>query len=227
MVESQQQVDLDEIQAAAERAVEQGAAIQQQVRDITLRALSQGQLDTQQIRSVVQAVMEGVSHGAERQGVQVREALSQSLAGLDEALLKSAEASKLAIQEAAGRVEEFTLQDMKRALDDLLALEGLFFETVGHVAQESGRLVREVLEELLTHAQNSGTGVGERVAEAVEPLRTLLEQTSRNALAIGAGTVRTVSGQIARVASGILAGFADALQEGRKGESTSTEKGPG
>jgi len=209
--EAQQETHL-QTEEASRQAVERGENIQQQVRDITLKALSEGHLDGQRIQGVVRAVIQGATEGAEKRGGQSRQALQAAMAGVDEALAKSAEASRLAIEEAAGHLKDFGSQDLKRALDDLLALEDLFLDTVTEVARASKETLKETLDDLAQHARNSGTAVGGLASDTAEALSRGLKQTLRDTVSNGGDAVMQRAAQLSRAAAGFLEGIADSLQ---------------
>lgn len=215
----EQEVDTREVKEATRTATERGESIRKDVRDITLKALSQGRLDTKKVTQVVRAVLEGASIGAEAKGDRVKGALTDAMAGIDEALAKSAEASKLAIEETAGHVKDFTSHDLKQAGDDLLTLEKLFFDTVHDVAKGTDATVKEALSDLVRHAQQSGTSVGKTSADAVTSLNQKLGNTLKDTASASAHATLEVGVHIANAAAGILEGIADTLQPGNKRES--------
>ncbi len=153
-------IETSEVKAASQSAVERGEAIRDDVRDITLKALSQRHLDRDKIRQVVHAVTEGASIAASSKGGQAKDALQDAMTGVDEALSISAEASRLAVEEAAGHIKDFGKQDLKRALDDLQTLEGMFLDTVSEVSKGTDELIRATLNDMVEHARHSGTAVG-------------------------------------------------------------------
>ena len=205
----------------ARAAVEDGKNINETVRDITLEALSDGHLDGQKIREVVQAVLQGASLGAQEKGNRAEQALREAMAGVDEALAKSAEASKLAIEEAAGRIKEFGSQDLKHGLNDLRALEGMFLDTVKNIAQASDGTARELLNDMEQHARNTGTAVGTVVKTAVEQLSGKLEKDVRESVTADTDTALKVGKQLSQAAAGFLEGIAETL---KKTGSTEKEK---
>ena len=142
-------------EAAARAAVEEGENIHEAVRDITLEALSDGHLDVKKMREVVQAVLQGAGIGTKKKGAQAGQSLREAMAGVDEALARSAEASKLAIEEAAGHIKDFGTQDLNRALDDLRTLEDMFLDTVRNIAKASDDTVRDSLSDLAQHARKA------------------------------------------------------------------------
>jgi hypothetical protein len=192
---SEKEVDTQEVKQAVRSAIERGESIREDVRNITLNALSKGKLDVKKINQVVRAVMEGASMGADSKGTQVKDSLSESMAGMDQALAKSAEASRLAVEEAASRLKDFGKQDLKRALDDLLTLEDMFLDTIKKIAKESNEVVGGTLNDLVQHARNSGTAVGKSSNEIVETLNRELGQNLAAAGILG-GIAETLEAKV-------------------------------
>jgi len=220
--EQKQEVDTESVKEAARQATETGESIQTEVRDITVKALSQQSLDREQIKQVIHAVMEGVGIGAKAKGGQVKEALSESMAGLDEALEMSAQASKLALEEASGHLKEFGKQDLKQATDDLLALEEMYLDTLKRVAKGSDEIIGSTLNDLIQHARNSGTAVGKRSREIVSTLNHELEHTLSESVSAGTDAAVKVASQLTHAAAGFLEGIAQTLDS--KGKNTTSDK---
>jgi len=211
--------DIQDVKEAARKTVEQGSDIRNEVRNLTLKILSQGNLDVEKMSQVVRAVIEGASIGAEAKGTQVKDALLDTMAGMDEALAKSAEASKLAIEEAAGHLKDFSSHDLKRAVDDLLTLEKLFFETIQDVAKGSNEMIRGTLNDLINHAQQSSSSVGITSSNVVTSLNQKLGNTLKDTVSASAHASLETGAHIANTAAGILEGIADSLQTANKGKS--------
>lgn len=205
---------------AARAAVEDGENIHEAVRDITLEALSDGHLDGQKMREVVHAVLQGASIGAKEKGTQAEQSLREAMSGVDEALASSAEASKLAIEEAVGHIKDFGSHDLKRALDDLLALEDMFLDTVKNIARISDDTAKDVLSDLAQHARNSGTTVGKAATKVVERLSRQQGQNVRESVTAGTDTAMKVGTQLSHAAAGFLEGIAETLKK----KSGSTKK---
>lgn len=195
----------------ARAAVEQGKDIRDEVRKITLAALRRGRLDAKEMRRVVRSVMHGASLGVTDAGDKSRQAMSEALAGIDEALAKSAEATKLAIEEAAGRLREYSKRDLERAFDDMRAIEGMFLDTVKNVAENSAGAARGILQDLWRHAKDSGTTAGATATAAITVLEQKLGRTLREVAAAGTETALSASVTLAEAAAGFLSGIADTL----------------
>ena len=150
---NQKQSDTTEIKSAVSTVVEKGENIREQVRNITLNALSEKHLDLKEIKQVIHNVIQGASSGVTGNQTQVKEALTEAVSGVDEALEKSAEASKLAIEEAASKVKDFGKHDLTRAVDDIVILEELFLDTIKEVAEGTNQLAQDNLHDFLQHAK--------------------------------------------------------------------------
>jgi hypothetical protein len=168
---------------------------------------------------VIHAVMEGASIGAESKGERAKGALTDAMAGMDEALAKSAEASKLAIEEAASHVKDFSSHDLKRAQEELLTLEKLFLDTVHDVARGTNEMVQGSLSDLANHFKQSGTNVGKASSDAVRSLNQKLGNVLKGTVSAGAHATLEVGAHIANAAAGILEGIAETMQSGSKNKS--------
>ena len=100
---AQPKLSTEQIKSAASESLQRGGDISDRVRDLTLRVLTDRRFEPGQVREVVRAITEGISLGAAKRSGELRQALSQALSGLDDALMISAEASHLALQELASK----------------------------------------------------------------------------------------------------------------------------
>jgi hypothetical protein len=202
-----------EITSAASDSVREGGDIRTRVRDLTLRGLQNRQLEMAEVREVVKAVAEGVSLGAEQRAGEVKQALAEALSGLDDALAKSAQATHLALRELLSQGKDFTDQDLKRALEDLRITEQAFLDTLGQVADAAGDRIRQELKDAVEHVRRSGTDTGASVKTTLNELGNRLTATLQAGKTSGQEAAHTVSSRLAALASGILAGMAEALRE--------------
>ena len=199
--------DLQQVRNIVQQAVEKNEDVQAAVRDITLKALGKGELDRERITSVAEAVMAGAGDAVAKGGERLKESLSETAAGLEQALIQAADAFRLAIEEAAGRINEFSSGELKRSVSDLDSLEDIFVETLQRTAKNGGEIVRGIAEDLATHAHNSGTSVGRHVAENMESLQNRLRELGADT----AGAGEAAASRISQIARGILAGAGEAL----------------
>ncbi len=196
------------VEDAIRAAVDSGSDIYQKVQAITLKALTEHELDLDNIKSVVQSAGKGINAGLVSQNEQTQEIFKQAARALDDALAKTAEASKLAIEEATSRVSDFSHDEVSNATDALKTLESLFIETLQTVAQSGNQVVRNIVEDFITHTQRSGTAVGKQTLLALDALKELPALGKDN---IVSSTLATTSA-LAQIGSGILLGIAESLQ---------------
>ncbi|MDH5546530.1 MAG: hypothetical protein OEZ43_13125 [Gammaproteobacteria bacterium] len=205
--------NIQQTQDAAREAVEKDVDIQQTVRDITLKALTERQLDKEGIKAVIGAVTTGVTQGVEANKDKMNTSFKQALSGMDEAVAKSAQAAKLAATEAMGKVSDFADHEFKETLSQLENLEDLFIDTVNAAAQQAGKLANESFRDLTSHLKNSGSDAGRQAKEAAEQLRQQLTTAGKEGMEAAMKAGKQAGNQIAQIASGILAGMADALKK--------------
>lgn len=203
----------EEIKQAASASVEEGVDIRAKVRDLTLRALKTRKLSTEEIRPVINAVTEGISVGAAKRAGEVKSALSEGLAGMDEALTKAAEATRLALEQMTSHAKDFSESELDWALVNLKRLEEEFLDTVSVVADSAADKIKQELKDLVVHARRAGTDTGAKVAETVSTLGNKVSATLHEGKVVGKDAAREMSARLASLASGILAGMADALHE--------------
>ncbi|MGR8978690.1 MAG: DUF6781 family protein [Gammaproteobacteria bacterium] len=198
----------NQVEKEVRETVESGVDIYERVRTITLKALTERTLDTDNIKSVMEAVLKGMSDGISRNYDPAKHAFTQSADALDDALTKTAEASKLAIEEAASKMDEFSEHDFKQAFEDLKSLEEMFLETVENAGRQSNETFSKIAEDFISHARRNGTAVGKQSQIILESLNNL-RLSGQDAVISGA--VATTSA-LAKIASGFLAGIAESLK---------------
>ena len=99
---------------------------------------------------------EGISIGADKSGKEVRHALAEAFAGMDQAMSKAAQAASLAMKEMTERGREFSQTELKQGLDNMRSMESDFLDSVRQVSKSTAGTVKSEWQELLTHAQRSG-----------------------------------------------------------------------
>ena len=194
-------------------SVQQDKDIRSRVRDATLRALNSRSLDTKEMKSIIKSVTEGINLGLSKRAGEIKTALSEAMAGLDEALMKSAEATHLALRQLTSQGKDFTDHELKDALENLKSLEKEFLSIISQVAQGASSKIKQEMNDLITHARRAGTDTGAKVAEAVTEFGGRVKTSLDDGATVGKEAAREVSKRLAVITSGILSGLADALHE--------------
>jgi len=205
MTETNQHHDVKD---AVRTAVKSGDDVHQQVKDITLKALTKGRLDVENIKNVTEAVSKGINEGMTSHGEHGKDVFIHAVTALDDALAIAVEASTLAIEEAASRVTDYSEHDLNDAIKDLQDRESLFLDTLEKVAKDSNQVVVDIVSDFIAHSRQSGTGVGEQALIALDALKDLPKISKDIILSSTAATTST----LAQIASGILLGIAESLQ---------------
>lgn len=205
---------MHQVESEVRETVESGADIYERVRTITFKALTERTLDIDNIKSVVEAALKGISDGMSNHYEPAKHAFKQSTDALDDVLTKTAEASKLALEEAASNVSDFSSHDFKQAAEDIKSLESLFLETMEKVARNSNETVSGIAGDFISHARQNGTSVGKQSRIILDSLDNL-RLTGQNAVITGAVATTTA---LAKIASGFLAGIVESLDSEKSGK---------
>jgi hypothetical protein len=190
------------LRKAAEESMRRGDDIRRRVHDVTLQALKTHRFDREAIREVVRAVSEGVSAGAQPGTSGLRDRLADAFRGMDEALTKSVHAGRDALKQMASTGRGFSEHELKQGVAGLRKIEHDFVETVEQVASSANERLRPELKEALRQTLHAGTETGRQAAK----LMTEFTLT-------GIEMAGEFSARFANLASGVLAGMADALQQ--------------
>ena len=205
-------IDTRKIERDVEAAV--GAdteAIAERVRAITLAALTEGRLDAQALRGVMNAVLEGAQKGAMPVDAERSAAFKEAMRGLDEAMASAAQATQLAMQEAIGRSAEFSREGLRQSLEPFSSLENDLIGALADAARKTTGEARATLTELAEHMRHSGTAAGARVRDAAAELARASSSLAWSQVEGGMQTLRNQADLLASLAAGVLRGFADRL----------------
>ncbi len=208
-----QQPSEEYLKQAAAEAVRQGVDIRSKVHDLTLLALRQRRFDGKGVRDVIRAVTEGIATGAQDGSSGMRQVLADGLKGMDQALGKSAEAGAAALKQLAAAGKGFSDNELKTALASLKRLEHDFVSTVGHVADAAGTQVQPSLREALGAMTRTGTETGRQLAHVMNEFAHRFTIASIDATIAGLDAAGEFGTRFANLASGILSGVADALEQ--------------
>ena len=192
-------------------------AIRQRVRDLTSQVLEQGRVDTGAVADIVRAVTGQRAAPPQVSDAEAREVFADAVRELDEALLNSANATHAALQQLAARGKDFTTNDLKEALASLRTLEEDYVAAADCIAEAMSGNLRREMTELAGHAQAVGAEASARAAGIMGEFASRMGESATS----GLQTMRGTSIRMALLASGVLAGVADALRdraETRKGK---------
>ena len=214
-----------ELEEDVRNSIAGGGNVQEEVRDLTVKALSKQKRDTESLRHVIASVLKGVDEGMQQKiqqtsasGQTIMEPVREAVAGLDSALAHLAATSKLALEEAAGRAQKFSNEDLRRVRTDLESMETLFLDTLERSASATQDLIRETLSDLATHARRNGTAVGSQLKDTLTAFSQQMTAVGQTQLEAGVELTHAITNLMREAASDALAGIAERVKpEGGRG----------
>ncbi len=214
--------DMEALEAEVREAVANGSHIQDTVHRLTLKAMNAQRVDLDSLQRIITAVMQGVHDGASQQLQQAtsqahaaKTQITEAVAGLDSALARFAEASKLAIEEATGQAKKFSDTELARTRSDLESLESLFLETLHHTATAAQGLIADVLLDISHHAKNTGTNVGSQLKETLATFAQQIASVGHSQVEVGASLAQKTADFVSKSANGVLSGIKDQSKTGK------------
>ena len=206
-------VTVDEVlQKLAHESVRRGDNLRTTVRDLTLKGLQARELSLGQIRQVVRSVASGVNLGAAAGNVDVEKTLGAALNGMDDAVLKAVEASRMALDRLLGGGADFENSRLKKSLSQLERMEDEFLRSVRQAAGSAGDKVKAQWSGILKNTRLAGTGTGAEVAATLEGYARQMQDQLRQNREVGLKAAHMLSQNIATLASGILIGLAEGMR---------------
>ena len=202
------------LKAMVVEAVKRQAQIRSSVRDITLKALQVRELGLSQINNVVRKVTEGVNAGLGDK-VDVKKALADAFAGMDDALLKVVEANQVALTKLTEGGASFEESSVKKALDELEKLEDRFRDGITQGTQEAGARLTQQWASVLDKIPHGGTDTGARVVQTIAGHAQQVQDAMSQSREAGQKVAHTLTQNYATLVSGVLMGLSEAMQQGK------------
>ena len=204
--------DVDQVlRSLASQSIKQGSNVRAAVRSLTLKSLQQRELTLEQIRKVLRSITEGVTLGAAKRETKVEKVLADTVAGMDDALLRAVQASNVALHRLTGEGYDYKDSNLKQVLDELERLEDEFLQSIVNAADSAGEKIRVPWERVLKQTKVSGTKTGTQVASTLRDYAKRAQAAMREQREMGFKTAHLLSQNFATLASGILIGMSEGL----------------
>ena len=205
-------IDVDQVlKSLASQSVKQGRNVRVTVRDLTLKALQQRELTLDQIRKVLRSIIEGVNLGVAKRETTIEKALSDTLAGMDDALLKVVQATNVALRRLTGEGYDYEDSNLKQALDELEKLEDEFLRSIVKATDSASEQIKAPWDRLLKKTKVSGTATGTQVALTIRDYAKRAQTAMREQRETSFKTAHLLTQNFATLASGILIGMSEGL----------------
>ncbi|HKB59121.1 MAG TPA: DUF6781 family protein [Gallionellaceae bacterium] len=217
--------ETETLEEEVRKAVEGGLDVRDKVRQVTLRIMRERSFDIDSLRQTVTAVLRGARAGAQsRLGEpaddqdKARGSLREAVSGLDAALAQFAEAAKLAVEEARGKAETYSREDLARARADLEKLEKMYVESLQQAASAAKGTAGEILSDLASHARINGSAVGRQMKDTVSSIAREIGAAGSARLDAGLHLARDTADHMRKLAAEALNSLADRVHPGGAGE---------
>jgi len=195
---------------------QQGAQLKQAVSRATLAGLQGRELTLKNIRSALKAVSDAASQGAAKNvGVDAEALLEQTVAGMDDALLKAVDANRVALQQLVAQGADLREKHLKKALDDLDRFEDTLFATLKKTAESAGAPLAGAWGQVLEKMQAGGTQAGAKAATTAEQMAQQMQTAMRSSRAASMRAAQAMAESYTAMVSGVLIGMSEALQSGK------------
>jgi hypothetical protein len=210
-------MDADEVlKATARESVKQGENLRTAVRELTLNALRGRELTLGEIKRVVRSVTEGVNAGAASSKADAEEVVTEAFAGMDEAVLKAVQANHMALQQLASQGQSLRQSHFRNALDQLEQLEDQFLATVKDAAKKGSKRVKDQWAMVLQQKESAGTQTAAQIERTLEEFGDRMHEAVKQQRRTALKAAEVMAENFNTLASGILIGMTEGLQQGRK-----------
>lgn len=210
------QDEMAKLESDVREAITHGGDVKEAVRQLTLKAMNAKSLDPTSLGRIAAAVMQGVHDGAQHkleyaseQSQAAKTQITHAVSGLDTAFAQFAEASKLALQEAAGKAQQFSHADLTKTRADLETLEDLFMDVLQRSASLAKGIIAETLNDLLAHAKRNGTTIGAQLQETLATFTHHISSVGHAQFEAGLQLTQATADLLHKIATGVLTGVAE------------------
>lgn len=197
-----------------QKAIIHDGDIENTVRDLTLKAMHANGIELESLQKIATAVLKGIQEGAQEKIVRASEQssaaksqITQAVAGLDSAFAQLAGASKLALEEAAGKAKQFSEDELTETRANLEKLENIFLDTLKQTTTAAQDVISDVFKDLLTHAQHNGTTVGKQLKDTLAVFTHQMASTGRTQFEAGVKLTQTTVDLLYKISTGVLSGI--------------------
>ncbi len=202
------------IERFASASAQQTEQLRKFVHDATVQALQGRELSLANIRKVVSAVAEAASAGAVKNAAgNVESLLDQVVAGLDDALLRTVQANRVALQQFVDRGVSLRDSQLKKAMSDLEKLEDTMIAAIKKGAGAADGSLAGPWSQVLEKINLGSTRTGSSVAGTVEQLTTQVTSALRQGRATGLKAAQALAESYTALVSGVLMGMHDAMSQ--------------
>jgi len=200
---------------AAKRAEEiaaEGEDVRERIRTAVVDAMTNREGLAEDLSNTTQAVLDGAVEGVRNLAPEQQDStLRQVVDGLGDALSRSANATRFALEEARSRGESFAREDIDRAMQDLRTLEEMFVNLVDRTARRAGDELSGQFTDLSEHARRTASNIRPSIESALSEAGSHPVKLAGEAATAGVKAVPRAAGMLLQAVGGALQGAGDVL----------------
>ena len=203
----------EKIATDVQAAAADDAGLRERVRALVMHALVDRRADPVAVKEVMRSALAGIDSGLARRGAEAGSAVREAVIGLDEAVARSVYAMRMALEEAWEQGREFADSDAREAISSVRDLEQDLVATLKDAADDTKGWIKGEFNDLAVHLKRAGTDTGTQVRDVAQRFNNRLASAAKGSGADAIAAVGTTRTRLSEVASGILRGLADSLDE--------------
>jgi hypothetical protein len=201
--------------AAAEQAEQiagEGENIRERTRKAFVDVVSERRIGFDDLSHLAGKMLDGAAEAVKSAAPTEQESvLREVIDGLADGFSTSANAARLAMQEAKGRGETFVKDDVRRVADNLRLLEEMFFETVSHALGRAQEAIGGQARDLEQHARRAASQMRPSLEKAMRAAMDHPVEFAGEAVRTGAKAAPRAAGSLLQAVSGLLQGAGELL----------------
>lgn len=200
-----------------EEAVKSGDDIRASVRDAVQSAAARTDRATARLTDLTRRTLDAALQAIDRSAPDDPESvLRQVVDGLGDGLERAAQATRLAVEEAAGEGRAYAADDLRSTSEDLRTVARMFVETVDHAISDASERTRKQVSGVRQHASRTIDAIRPSLESAAEAAASHpLSMLSESATA-ATNLTREAAGALFGAVGDLLKGAGDRLKDGRR-----------
>jgi hypothetical protein len=205
----------EQYRATVERIVAEGERTQEQIRDAVEEAAGRAAETSKSMRDVARETIEAAVSAINRSMPEDPDSVLRSVIdGVGEGLERTAQATKLAVEEASAEGRHYAENDLKSVAEDLKELGAMFADTVERGVKGAGEQTIVHLKSAREHAERTASAIRPVLENAAEAaLRDPIKLAGESAAA-AAHLSREATGALFNTVGNLLKGAGDRISGG-------------
>jgi len=214
----------EDVKTEVERIVEEGQEVRRRVGRVVASASDTAAKQATGLAGLVEKAVQGAVEAVDRSAPEDPEStLRQVIEGVGDGLERTAQATKLAVEEAAGEGRSYASEDLNRVSEDLGTLSRMFVETVERGVQGVSKEGRVQVQNVREHASRTLDAIKPSLEQAADAAVKDPIGLAGESAAAAVNLTREAAGSLFSAMGKLLQGAGDRVaptreEEEKKGE---------